>query len=133
MVSFLHTADLHLGLRITRFSMDIAKKVREARFQALEQIRGAAEERKVAFVLIAGDLFDDHAVDGDIAKRAFDLLESFPAPVYVLSGNHDPLLAGAIWDRPPWNRSNPKRLRVLREANPVEAVAGGVLFPCPVS
>lgn len=132
MVSFLHTADLHLGLRITRFSMDVAKKIREARFQALEQIRSAAEQRNVDFVLIAGDLFDDHAVDADIAKRAFDLLESFPAPVYVLSGNHDPLLAGAIWDRPPWNRSHSKRLCVLREARPVEAVSGVVLFPCPV-
>src|SRR5438132_10650767 len=118
MVSFLHAADLHLGLRITRFSVDIAKKVREARFQALEKVRDAAKEEKVDFVLIAGDLFDDHAVDGDIAKRAFDLLESFPAPVYVLSGNHDPLLAGAVWDRPPWNTSNANRLCVLREAAP---------------
>ncbi len=132
MVAFLHAADLHLGLRITRFSPDIAKKVREARFQALEKIREAAKEHHVDFVLIAGDLFDDHAVDGDIAKRAFELLESFPAPVYVLSGNHDPLLAGAVWDRPPWNTSNTNRLCVLREAKPIEAVDGAVLFPCPV-
>jgi DNA repair exonuclease SbcCD nuclease subunit len=132
MVSFLHAADLHLGLRITRFPVEIAKKVREARFQALEKIRGAARERKVDFVLIAGDLFDDHAVDGDIAKRAFDLLESFSVPVYVLSGNHDPLLAGAVWDRRPWNNPDPKRVYVLRERKTVEAVPGVVLFPCPV-
>jgi DNA repair exonuclease SbcCD nuclease subunit len=132
MVSFLHAADLHLGLRITRFSVDIARKVREARFQALEKIRDAAKEQHVDFVIIAGDLFDDHAVDGDIAKRAFDLLESFTVPVYVVSGNHDPLLAGAVWDRPPWNKPNPKRLCVLREAKPVEAIPGVILFPCPV-
>jgi DNA repair exonuclease SbcCD nuclease subunit len=132
MVSFLHAADLHLGLRITRFPVEVAKKVREARFQALEKIRDAATLRKVDFVLIAGDLFDDYAVDGDIAKRAFDLLESFPAPVYVLSGNHDPLLAGAVWDRPPWNNSNPNRVRVLREPQAVEAISGVVLLPCPV-
>src|SRR5438876_3393072 len=132
MVSFLHAADLHLGLRITRFSPEVAKKVREARFQALEKIRDAAQADPVDFVLIAGDLFDDHAVDGDIAKRSFDLLESFPAPVYVLSGNHDPLLAGAVWDRPPWNTAHSKKLRVLREPSPVEAIPGVVLFPCPV-
>jgi DNA repair exonuclease SbcCD nuclease subunit len=132
MVSFLHAADLHLGLRITRFNADVAKKIREGRFQALEKIRSAAKEARVAFVLIAGDLFDDHAVDSDIAQRTFDLLESFPAPVYVLSGNHDPLLAGAVWDRPPWNKPQPKRLCVLREKKPIEAVAGVVLFPCPV-
>jgi DNA repair exonuclease SbcCD nuclease subunit len=132
MVSFLHAADLHLGLRITRFNAEIAKKIREGRFQALEKIRSAAKEENVAFVLIAGDLFDDHAVDGDIAQRTFDLLESFPAPVYVLSGNHDPLLAGAVWDRPPWNKPHPKRLCVLREKKPLEVVPGVVLFPCPV-
>jgi DNA repair exonuclease SbcCD nuclease subunit len=132
MVSFLHAADLHLGLRITRFSADVAKKVREARFQALEKIRDAANEQKVDFVIVAGDLFDDHAVDCEIAKRAFDLLESFPAPVYILSGNHDPLLPGSVWDRPPWNASNSRRLCVLREPKPVEPFPGIILFPCPV-
>lgn len=132
MASFLHAADLHLGLRITRFNAGVAKKVREARFQALEKIREAAKEQGADFVLIAGDLFDDHAVDGDIAKRAFDLLASFPAPVYVLSGNHDPLLPGAVWDRPPWNKANLRGLCVLRETKAVEAVPGVVLFPCPV-
>ncbi len=132
MVTFLHTGDLHLGLRLTRFEPDIAKKIREARFQALEKIRDAAKERKVDFVLIAGDLFDDHAVDFDIAKRAFDLLESFPTPVYVLSGNHDPLLAGSVWDRPPWSNSNPKRVHLIREPEALQVVSGVLLFPCPV-
>jgi DNA repair exonuclease SbcCD nuclease subunit len=132
MVSFLHAADLHLGLRITRFSAEVAKKIREARFQALENIRQATKDLKVDFLLIAGDLFDDHAVDGDLARRAFDLLESFPTPVYVLSGNHDPLLPGAVWDRPPWNRPDPKRLCLLRKPEPVAAGPGVVLLPCPV-
>ena len=95
-VAFLHAADLHLGLRLTRFGAGTSKKIREARFQALGKIREAASEKRVDFVLIAGDLFDDHAVDADIARRAFDLLQSFPAPVYVLSGNHDPLLSGSV-------------------------------------
>ena len=95
MVSFLHAADLHLGLRITRFSPEVAKKVREARFQALEKIRDAAQADPVDFVLIAGDLFDDHAVDGDIAKRSFDLLESFPAPVSATS--FGTISAGGGW------------------------------------
>jgi DNA repair exonuclease SbcCD nuclease subunit len=132
MVSFLHAADLHLGLRITRFRPEVARKIREARFQALEKLRQAAKDQAVAFVLIAGDLFDDHAVDGDLARRAFDLLESFPAPVYILSGNHDPLLPGAVWDRPPWNQASPSRVRVLRAARPEPVCAGVLLLPCPV-
>jgi hypothetical protein len=132
MLCFLHTADLHLGLRLTRLPPEVARKVREARFQALERVRDAARQHRVDFLLVAGDLFDDHAVDGDIASRAFDLLESFSAPVFVLSGNHDPLLAGSVWDRPPWHTPEPRRVRVLREAQPVEALPGVVLFPCPI-
>jgi DNA repair exonuclease SbcCD nuclease subunit len=132
MVSFLHAADLHLGLRITRFRAEIASKIREARFQALERIRQAAKDHAVNFVLIAGDLFDDHAVDGGLASRAFDVLESFPVPVYVLSGNHDPLLPGAVWDRAPWNQAEPKKVRVLRETKPEPVGDGVLILPCPV-
>lgn len=132
MISFLHAADLHLGLRLTRFTPHVATKIREARFQALERIRDVAREQQPAFVLIAGDLFDDHAIDGDIARRAFALLESFTVPIYVLSGNHDPLLPGSVWDRKPWDRANGPRVFVLREPAAVEIMAGLVLLPCPV-
>jgi DNA repair exonuclease SbcCD nuclease subunit len=132
MVSFLHAADLHLGLRVTRFKADIAGKIREARFQALEKIRETARDRGVSFTLIAGDLFDDHAVDHDVALRAFQLLESFPTPVYVLSGNHDPLLPGSVWDRPPWNAAQAPPVSVLRVPQLVQAADNVVLLPCPV-
>ena len=132
MVSFLHTADLHLGLRLTRFPPEVAKKIREARFQALEKIRDLARTRQVDFVLVAGDLFDDHAVDSDLARRAFDMLESFAVPVLLISGNHDPLLPGSVWDRPPWNAPAPARVRLLREPKPVTVQSGVTLLPCPV-
>src|SRR5262249_15495088 len=110
---------------------DIAGKIREARFQALEKIRETARERRVSFTLIAGDLFDDHAVDHDVADRAYKVLGSFPTPVYVLSGNHDPLLPGSVWDRPPWNHAC-NSVSVLRMAEPVRAAENVLLLPCPV-
>src|SRR5438132_1395347 len=100
MTSFLHAADLHLGMRTTRFDSATAGKVREARFTALDNILKKARELAVDFVLIAGDLFDDSAVDNRTAQRAFDMLDSLPMPVYVLPGNHDPLLTSGVWDRP---------------------------------
>jgi DNA repair exonuclease SbcCD nuclease subunit len=132
MVAFLHAADLHLGLKITRFRPEVAKRIREARFQSLENLREVTKLRSVDFVLIAGDLFDDHTVDRDLARRAFDLLESFPVPVYAISGNHDPLIDGSVWDRSPWNDPQPGRIRVLREPKPVSIGQGVTLLPCPV-
>ncbi len=131
MVSFLHAADLHLGLRITRLDPTTANKVREARFTALDNVLKKVQERKVDFLLIAGDLFDDHAVDRVTANRAFAIFEDAPMAVYVLPGNHDPLLSGGVWDRPPWNQPA-KRVRLLRQAKPVEFAPGVILYPCPV-
>jgi DNA repair exonuclease SbcCD nuclease subunit len=131
MVTCLHAADVHLGLRTTRFDPKSAQKVREARFQALDNVLRTAREERADLLLVAGDLFDDHAVDGLTARRAFEMLEAAPMPVYVLPGNHDPLLAGTVWDRPPWN-ADPPRLTVLRRPEPVTALPGVVVLPCPV-
>lgn len=132
MVSFLHAADLHLGIRLTRFDPAIAGKVREAHFTALDNILKKARELRVDFLVIAGDLFDDAAVDGLTSRRAYEMLASLPMPVYVLPGNHDPLVAGSVWDRPPWNQNTEVSLHVLKNADMLELGAGVVLLPCPL-
>eukprot|EP00913_Durusdinium_trenchii_P023356 g21934.t1 len=98
MLRFLHAADLHLGMRLTRFSKDAINRIREARFEALENIRSEASQRdrEYQFVILAGDLFDDVRVPREIAGRTFKLLESFPIPVIVISGNHDPSEPGSV-------------------------------------
>jgi DNA repair exonuclease SbcCD nuclease subunit len=134
MISFLHAADLHLGLRITRFDEERTRKVREARFVALGNILRVAREQSVDFLLLAGDLFDDHAVDATTARRAYEMLAGAecPVPVLVISGNHDPFLSGSVWDRSPWNKPATPKVRLLREQQPEELAPGIMLFPCPL-
>nr|AEH26479.1 metallophosphoesterase [uncultured Acidobacteria bacterium A2] len=132
MVSFLHAADVHLGLRVTRFANEVARKIREARFQSLDNILSVAKAGNVDFLLIAGDLFDDHAVDQLTAQRAFEMLASAAVPVYVLPGNHDPYLPGSVWDRPPWDGADTGQVRLLCRAEMVEAAPGVSLFACPL-
>ncbi|MFL5240497.1 MAG: exonuclease SbcCD subunit D [Gemmataceae bacterium] len=132
MASFLHAADLHLGMRITRFDPQTAGKIREARFTALDNILKKTRELRVDFVLIAGDLFDDAAVDNMTARRAFDILDSFPVPVFVLPGNHDPLQAGGVWEQSPWSQHPGKQVRLLTDKKPIEVAPGLALLPCPV-
>ena len=136
MIRFLHIADLHLGMRITRFEEGACNRIGEARFEAIEQLRAKAVEHQVHFVLIAGDVFDDHSVSQTVAERAFTLFEgrAITCPVYVIPGNHDPLTPGGVWDRDPWKRDQPtKHLQLLREPTPV-AVPGlpVTIFPCPL-
>jgi DNA repair exonuclease SbcCD nuclease subunit len=92
-------ADLHLGLRVTRFDPKTAGHVREARLQPLDKpllhTQRLTQEAKLDFLLIAGDLFDDHAADREIARRAFNMLDGkSPVPILFLPGNHNPLLWG---------------------------------------
>src|SRR4051812_44962415 len=122
MVKFLHVADLHLGMRVTRFEEGACSRIGEARFEAMEQLRAKAGEHQAQFILIAGDVFDAHSVSRTIAERAFTLLEgrAISCPVYIIPGNHDPLTHGGVWDRDPWKREQPtKHIRLIREAIPV--------------
>lgn len=135
-IRFLHAADLHLGLRITRFDESACNRIGEARFHAIENLRKMAIEHRVNFVLIAGDLFDDHSVSHTLSERAFTLFEgkAMPCPVYVIPGNHDPLTPGGVWDREPWKRAQPiKQVHLLRERAPIAVPNLNVtLFPCPL-
>jgi DNA repair exonuclease SbcCD nuclease subunit len=136
MVRFLHAADLHLGLRITRFEESACNRIGEARFEAIERLRAKAAEGQVHFILIAGDVFDDHSVSKTVAERAFTLFEgkAIPCPVYIIPGNHDPLTPGGVWDRDPWTREQPtKHVQLLREPAPVSVPGLPVtIYPCPL-
>lgn len=136
MIRFLHAADLHLGLRITRFDESACNRIGEARFAAIEQLRAVVAERQAQFVVLAGDVFDDHSVSKTISERAFTLFEgkAMPCPVYIIPGNHDPLAPGGVWDREPWTRAqNTKNVRVLREPKPVALPElAAIIFPCPL-
>ena len=136
MIRFLHAADLHLGSRITRFEEAACEKIREARFFALQQLREKAVEHHVDFILIAGDVFDDQSVSHGDASRAFAMLEGSQnsCPVFIIPGNHDPLVPGGVWDRDPWLRDQPHlRVHFLRHAEPVRVPNLPVtIFPCPL-
>jgi len=125
-VRFLHTADWQIGMKATHVGQ-AGVGVREARLEAGRGVVAEARERGVAFILSAGDLFEDNAVDRVVVQKVADILASFEGPVYLLPGNHDPIVPGSVWEHPAWRRPN---LHILAEAAPV-AVPGGTLFPCP--
>ncbi len=129
---FLHAADLHIGLRVTRFGAETNGRIREARIESLDRMMRIAATKNLDFLLIAGDLFDDNHIDLATGRRTLELLESIRLPVYVLPGNHDPLTADSVYSRPPWSRLGANSsVTVIREPTPVP-ISGGALFPCPL-
>jgi len=92
---FLHAADIHLDspLRgLDKYDGCPADEIRGATRKALERLVRVAVAERVAFVLIAGDVYDgdwpDHGTGLFFARKMAELKDS-KIPVYLISGNHD--------------------------------------------
>ncbi len=93
--TFIHTADIHLDspLRgLAAYSQKLADCFRQASRQAFVHLVNAALERRVAFVIIAGDIFDGdwkNFETGLFFVKEMARLDRAGIPVYAIHGNHD--------------------------------------------
>jgi DNA repair exonuclease SbcCD nuclease subunit len=96
-VTFIHGADLHLDspmVGLKHLPETIFKRVRESTFVALKKLVNYAIEKKVDFVILAGDLFDgeDRSLRAQSRLRTeMQRLGEVNIPVYIVHGNHDHL------------------------------------------
>ncbi|HVX82407.1 MAG TPA: DNA repair exonuclease [Devosiaceae bacterium] len=92
---FLHVADLHLGSPFHGLALreeHVARRFARAGREAFTALIGRAIEEKVAFVVIAGDVFDGTWRDNTIGlyfNRELARLERAGIEVFLLKGNHD--------------------------------------------
>lgn len=92
---FLHAADLHIDspLRgLETYEGAPADRIRSATREAFENLVTLAIDECVAFVVLAGDLFDGKWPDirtGLWTANQFRRLERADIPVYLIRGNHD--------------------------------------------
>ena len=92
---FLHAADLHLDsplLGLTYKSPDFAAKVQHASRQAFDNLLDLAIDQQVAFIVLAGDVFDGDLRNfqtGLIFTAGMRRLEDARIRVYLIAGNHD--------------------------------------------
>ena len=94
--SFIHIADIHLGRPFSDLSLVSGQEeiCADAAKKSFEKIINLATEKRVNFVLIAGDSFDSDEHDlgtkltfiRNLKKLADNGIKS-----YVICGNHDPI------------------------------------------
>lgn len=95
MFKFIHAADIHLDspLRgLERYEGAPVDSVRQASRRAMENMVDLAVREQVAFVIIAGDLFDGDWKDyntGLYFVRQMSRLAESGITVFLLKGNHD--------------------------------------------
>ncbi len=127
--SFIHAADLHLGSPLSGLATrdaDLARRLAAAGRQAFEDLVTQAIERAVAFVVVAGDVYDGDWADNTIGlffARQVGRLDRAGIPTILVRGNHDAesVITRAITLPPsvhvfPANRAGTHRIEALRVA-----------------
>ncbi|WP_246938859.1 metallophosphoesterase family protein [Bacillus pinisoli] len=96
-ISFLHAADLHLDspyLGLKHLPTPIFDRIQESTFVSFQNIVQLAIQKKVDFIILAGDLYDSEqrSLKAQIKLRdEFLRLQEEGIQVYIIHGNHDPL------------------------------------------
>jgi DNA repair protein SbcD/Mre11 len=95
--SFVHAGDLHLDSPfkgLTAQSPEFASTLRNATFEAYRALIDRCIEKKVAFLLVAGDVYDsaDRSLRAQLAFRdGLERLSRNGIRSFLVHGNHDPL------------------------------------------
>jgi DNA repair protein SbcD/Mre11 len=93
--TFLHAADLHLGSPFVGLALrdeEVAQRFAKASRDAFSDLITRAIDASVAFVVIAGDIYDGDWKDTSIGlffNREIARLERVGIGVFILKGNHD--------------------------------------------
>lgn len=127
-MKFLHTSDWQMGMKADSVGL-MAERVRDERLEAAKRVVQTAKEQRAEFILLTGDVFEDNAVDRLLVRKVGEILRAFPGAVYIISGNHDPISPGSVWEHSVWQETT--NITVFRSPEPVE-LEGCILFPCPL-
>lgn len=97
MIRFLHCADLHLDSPFSGLDAMQSEARREEQRELFRALICHAKNRRVDFLLIAGDLFDSGFTSSSTIKFVADMLSTLDCPVIISPGNHDPFVEGGLY------------------------------------
>lgn len=126
--TFIHTSDLQLGMKRKFLRPEAQSRFDDARLRAVERVGELARERGAEFIVVAGDVFEHNSLESSTFGRAQEVLRSLPVPVYLLPGNHDPLVADSILAR----AAEADGVHVITDSEPVEVAEGVELIGAPL-
>ena len=127
-VTFIHTSDLQIGMTRKFLSPEAQSRFDDARLRSITRLGELAQAHGAAFIVVAGDVFEHNALEPATLGRALEALRQVPVPVYLLPGNHDPLVADSVFAR----AGDLANVRVLDSSEPVEVRRGVEIVGAPL-
>ncbi len=130
LVSFLHTADWQLGQTLQMVNPDKADQLRLTRLNTVKSLLELGKRLDVDFVVSAGDNFESNQVSRDLLEKTAGVLNDFPdLPIYVIPGNHDPLMEDYAFNADVMS-STGDHVHVLKEEEPQEVTGtSAAIYP----
>ena len=104
-ISWLHTADLHLGKPIERWkgSKDEYIVRKEEYRETFRRMIRLVEERSIPFLLIAGDFLEHGYVTRSLYEFVWEQFNKIPQTmIWIAPGNHDPYRVDSIYRKEKW-------------------------------
>jgi len=130
-IRFLHTSDWQLGMTRSFLSEEAQARYTQARFDAIRTMGRIAKEKQCQFILVCGDSFESNQVDRKTVARAIEALKEVTVPVYLLSGNHDPLNAASVYRSSTFIEKKPAHVHIIENTVPVQVGEGFELVGAP--
>lgn len=125
-VTFIHTSDLQLGMTRWFFDADAQARFSAARVEAITRLGQLAQDTGAQFIVVAGDVFEHNSLSAQTTGRAREALAALPVPVYLLPGNHDPLVADSVFFK-----ATADNVHVIEDSEPFEVAPGVELVGAP--
>lgn len=85
---FIHIADVHLGARPDKGLSWEDERAQEI-WDSFDRVLETAAEKKVDFLLIAGDLFHRQPLKRELKEVNYRFEKLYPARIVMIAGNHD--------------------------------------------
>lgn len=125
-VTFIHTSDFQLGMTRWFLSPSAQSRFDDDREEAVARLGELASETGAEFIVVAGDVFEHNSLNTSTLLRAKEVLKNLPVPVYLLPGNHDPLVADSIFFN-----SFADNVHVIADSEPIEVRPGVHIVGAP--
>ncbi len=129
-VTFVHTADWQIGMTRHYLDADAAHAYAAARRDAITRIGAVAREVGAEFIVVSGDVFEDHRVSDKTIRQTLDVLGDCGMPVYLLPGNHDTADPASVYRSRAFIDGQPANVTVLTDSA-VRVREGIELVPAP--